>query len=324
MSVPGGVWIADVVRALSLASPGDTARQQAIARLLGMEVRGAAPDDAAAPAGPAALDLPGGGPAPGGQGAGARDDGSHTDAAVPVAVDATGTLPLLPPVGFEPPPEPVWSGAALPAQNPRSPDARPGHEPLLAPRSANAVLHRALSRDVPEGELDIPGVIRLLATGRPVAGLPHLPVRTLRYGVQLLADVGTGMEPFSRDVHEMIDRVRTIVGREGTEVLYFDDCPTRGTGPGLRWSWQRYAPPPRGTRVLVLTDLGLGGPPHSPRRGTRGEWEQWVGALLHAGCTPVAFVPLPPRRWPGWAVDLLPLMAWDRNTTAGWARTHLG
>lgn len=131
------------------------------------------------------------------------------------------------------------------------------------------------------------------------------------------------MKPFSRDLHDTVNHVKAIVGYEQTEVVFFDHCPVRGVGPGPRWTWGKYMPPAPGTRVLILSDLGLGGPGHDPRRSTRAEWECLVRILAYAQCTAVAFVPLPEKRWPSWAAKLLPLVPWDRQTTAGWVAAHL-
>jgi hypothetical protein len=156
-----------------------------------------------------------------------------------------------------------------------------------------------------------------------VESLLRRPVRTLRFGVQVLLDLGTGMELFTRDLHDVVNHVRATVGHEHTEVVYFDNCPVRGAGPGPRWTWREYAPPAPGTRVLILSDLGMGGPNLNPRRSTRVEWECLVRNLAHAQCTAVAFVPFPKQRWPSWAAKLLPLIPWDRQTTAGWVAAHL-
>ncbi|MFJ4976886.1 hypothetical protein ACIP6X_16330 [Streptomyces coeruleorubidus] len=153
--------------------------------------------------------------------------------------------------------------------------------------------------------------------------MPRHPVRTLRFGVQMLVDLGTGMEPFSRDVSEVVHQVRRTAGHEHTEVVYFDHCPVRGVGQGPRWTWGEYLPPAPGTRVFILSDLGMGGPRLDPRRSTRAEWERLVALLAHAQCTAVAFVPFPRKRWPLWATKLLPLAPWDRQTTAGWIAAHL-
>ncbi|WP_327065451.1 hypothetical protein [Kitasatospora sp. NBC_01302] len=235
-----------------------------------------------------------------------------------VASTAPSAPLLLTPVAQEPVVLPDWSVPSLPAAAPRGPDAAgPRNLPLLAPRSTSAVLQAALSRAAWEGELDIARTVHRLATGRPLAQVPRHGVPTLRFGVQVLVDLGLGMEPFHRDQQELIGQVRNTVGRERTEIRYFEHSPLRGAGAGARLSWEEYSPPPRGTRVLVLSDLGLGGPALDRHRSTPGEWQALAARLARAGCTAVGFIPYPPGRWPRWASEVMELVHWDRRTTVG-------
>ncbi|MFE5816192.1 hypothetical protein ACFQ6S_22730 [Streptomyces sp. NPDC056479] len=180
-----------------------------------------------------------------------------------------------------------------------------------------------LSRQVCEGPVDIPALIDTLAHGRPVARLPRRRVPTLRYGIQVLVDRSAGMQPFRRDQDQLIGQIRTVVGAGLVEVGYFSDLPQRGTGPGARWTRTAYTPPELGRRILLLSDLGLGGPADDLQRAAPADWEEFVGLVTRAGCSIVALSPYPPDRWPGWMTRLLPLVSWDRTTTAGRARVRV-
>ncbi|WP_405773577.1 hypothetical protein [Streptomyces sp. NBC_01538] len=226
---------------------------------------------------------------------------------------------VLVPVAHLPPRRTGWSVDPLPAprSTPYDEVGAPPQLPLLAPRSTAAVLHAALARVTPEGDLDVERAADHLARGLPLAEIPRRPLPTLRYGVQILADISASMEPFARDVEDVIDQVRSLVGVAGTRVLRFADCPSRGVGAGPRGSWRPYQPPQHGTRVLLLSGLGAVGPVFDPHRGTEREWREVLLRIRQHGCDTVALVPLPERLWPAWWQSRLRVVAWDRGTTVG-------
>ncbi|MCX4763657.1 hypothetical protein OG562_22370 [Streptomyces sp. NBC_01275] len=315
------IWVGDAVRALKVArTPGEQAH---VLEMLGFAPavvpatdRGtpfAAPDGSRTPVETPRQERdpePDHEPPP----SPADDDGTET-------VDVTEELPLLRPTRVEPvqaPREPVE-----PLARPTSERAPLPHQPLFVPAWTSAVLRAMISRRVPEGAVDLSSLVDTLAHGRPVGRLPRLPVPTMRYGVQVLVDRGTGMQPFRRDQNHLLERIRAVVGPSLVEVGYFSGAPQRGTGPGARWTRTAYAPPESGRPVLLLSDLGLGGPPDDPQRGAREDWEHFVGLVTRAGCGVVALSPYPPRRWPRWMTSLLPLVSWDRTTTAARAAVRL-
>lgn len=231
----------------------------------------------------------------------------------------TSTVTVLVPVERQPRPSARWT--VDPMARPRShgeAPVRPPHLPLLAPRSTAALLTIILARITRDGELDVERATEELAQARPLTAIPRLPLPTLRFGVQILADTSGAMEPFTRDVDDVIGHVRALAGVAGTQVLRFADAPVRGAGPGARSTWQKpYRPPRPGVRVLILSDLGAGGSALNPWRATEEEWRATIDAIRQRGCEPVALVPLPERHWPDWARGLLPLVTWDRGTTVG-------
>ncbi|MFJ4695411.1 hypothetical protein [Streptomyces sp. NPDC088766] len=232
----------------------------------------------------------------------------------------TSTVTVLVPVERQPRRPARWTTdpMARPPGRDQAP-VRPPHLPLLAPRSTAALLTVLLARITRDGELDVERATEHLAQARPLTAIPRLPLPTLRYGVQILADSSSAMEPFARDVDDVIGHVRALAGVAGTQVLRFADVPLRGAGPGPRATWQRpYRPPRPGVRVLILSDLGAGGSAVNPWRATEQEWRTTIAAIRQRGCEPVALVPLPERLWPDWARGgLLPMVAWDRGTTVG-------
>lgn len=318
----GDIWLGDAARALA-ALTHDDRTERAVLRLLGLTpdtrtkpVHGGQSESGARVSSPSVDAAPSpepGLPAP------AVDEPAATAA----PVEVPDGLPLLTPIGFEPPrPLPAPAQPLPRVDQSRLRVARP-HEPLLAPRSALAVLGLALSRPAPEGEIDSDAFVQAISRAQPVDNLPRRLTRTLRFGVQVLVDLGAGMLPFARDQHDLVARVRSLFGPERTDVQRFADAPLRGTGPGARWTWKPYQPPPPDTRILLLSNFGIGGHPLDYLAGDRTEWQEFLDVVARHKATPVGFVPYPPQRWPLWLRSQLTLVCWDRGTTVSTIRSRV-
>lgn len=219
--------------------------------------------------------------------------------------------------------EPVTVAAAtttLPRPGGASP-VRP-HLPLIDPRLGRSVLQELLAQPSGEGPIDVDALVRRVASHR-VTGMPRRPSRTLRFGVQVLSDEGDGMAPFAKDQEDLIQGVRDLVGDDITSVVSFADAPLRGAGDGPVWTWTTYRPPPPGSRVLVLSHLGIGGPWPDPGRARRQEWTDFAELVGRAACRAIVLVPYPLARVPGWAFPLFPVLSWDRTLTV-WRAAQAG
>lgn len=311
----GEAWLGDLVRAahkLEVSTDEEWARLAALLGLGGAATTAPPVGDRRVPQPPPAADEE---PVDD-EDATAEPGNPAADPAGPgAAPSGEGEVRLLTPVDRTAPRAFGWTVDALPAPRDAGRAEPPPHMSLFAPRSTAALLRTALARIAMEGELDFERAAEQIAQARPLAEIPRRPLPTLRHGVQILADVSVSMEPFARDVEDVIARVRAVVGAAGTQVLRFADVPSRGAGTGSRGSWQPYRPPRPGTQVLILSDLGAGGPLFNPWRATGAEWEATVGAIRRGGCEAIAFVPLPERLWSRSRRPLLPVIAWDRGTT---------
>ncbi|MER5662808.1 hypothetical protein [Streptomyces mirabilis] len=316
----GEIWIGDVARAVAALSvdPADKAVLSRIANLLGMETAASVrppsrsgsseprPRPRTVPSAPRSSPTPPAQEDPRQR----RRDGL--------------AVPLLQPLSAWDSVPRVWSEPALAGPSSRAIGERPALQGLLPPHSEAATLRLLVSRLVAEGPVDIERLLGLMGTATVVTELPRQPVRTVRFGVQVLVDLGEGMEPFLRDAMRVLERAAAISGRHGCDVLYFADCPLHRSGPGAAWTWGSYHPPATGTRVLVLSDFGL----HLDAAGRlppryEEDWRHTAGLIRHNGCSPVALVPAPLDRWPRWLTDLMPALCWDRTTTAAVARSRL-
>ncbi|MFC8668739.1 hypothetical protein [Streptomyces sp. NPDC057199] len=161
-----------------------------------------------------------------------------------------------------------------------------------------------------------------LAKGTYIGELPRTPVRTLRFGVQVLVDIGTGMQLFIRDQQELLNRISAIIGRHACDIRYFAGDPRRN-GTGARWTYKPLAAPARGTRVLILSDFGLHHAGTPTRTVGAHEWQEALTVLHRGGCLPVGLTPIPAPRQPSWLRAMMPLLTWDRTTTAAAAHTRM-
>ena len=245
---------------------------------------------------------------------------STTSAPAPSAT--ANRLGTLEPTGVVQLTSPLTEGSTLPRPS-DSQTRAVQHRSLLAPRSANAILDYLIAVQIAEGLPDVAPVVDAIASGRAVTGVPRSTRRTLRYGVQVLVDLSEGMRPFCDDENQVVEQVRALVGRESTDVKYFIGTPLRGAGSGPESTWQGYSPPAFGMGVLLLTDFGVGGDRLTLKHGSQEEWVRFFDRLRRQRCQAVALVPYPAHRWPN-AVRLhCRMLTWDRNVTAGHARSAM-
>lgn len=241
----------------------------------------------------------------------------------------TGTREVaatLTPVHEESPP-PGWLEEVDLLEEPGPAVAPPEPDPLLLPGWVRSVLSGALATLASDGPLDVERLVRAVARAAPVRRVPRRPWPTLARGVQVLVDRSESMAPFARDQTWLVAEILKVAGKETTQVLYFDGLPAWGAGPGSRRLWRDYHPghtPPAGTAVLLVSDLGLGGPLLGARAAGVESWRQLAEDLTHAGCPAVAFVPYGPRRWPRELRRALHLLHWDPKTSVHTVRREIG
>jgi hypothetical protein len=196
-------------------------------------------------------------------------------------------------------------------------EPRPELPPLLRPQSKRAILSAALATNIPSG-IDIARTIQLLARCQPLERLPLRVRRSVRRGVQLLLDKGSGMAPFLADQGAMIEWIRNVIGAQRVQVASFIGSPKQGLLEGLHKRLDHVFPA-AGTPVVLLTDLGIARPPALDEAASVEEWLAFAQAARVAGCPVIAFVPYPPARWPRALRRAMTILQWDRALTAGQA-----
>lgn len=197
---------------------------------------------------------------------------------------------------------------------------RPRKRALFDRVSRRGILSATLATLAAEGEPDIDAIVRVVGHGRPLQTLPRLPAATLRSGAQLLLDIGSGMDPFLEDQQQIVDALDDILADDRLDVFYFAGCPGRGIGTGSRAEWVPWTAPPPGVPVVVLTDLGIGGPVLDDDRAGPAEWLRFARQVRSQGHPLIALVPYEASRWPPALARDLVVIHWSERTTVGAVR----
>ena len=196
-------------------------------------------------------------------------------------------------------------------------------EPLFPARTSRGILSAALSARELIGDLDVDRIVEQIARAEQLNDVPRLELPTLSHGVQLLIDRAVAMQPFALDQALLRAALVSVAGREHTEVLYFDGSPLWGAGHGTEDEWPDYAPPGPGTPVVVLTDVGIGRPPHESGFASASDWIEFGFTVARKRCPLLVLVPYPPLRWPAGLSRHVTMIQWDRPTTTSAVRRML-
>ena len=193
-------------------------------------------------------------------------------------------------------------------------------EPLLEPVWSRRVVGELLAIDAPLGDLDIRRLVRTIAALRPLRRLPRKLRPTLRLGAQVLLDRHASLMVFFSDQSALRHELEGFAGRERTTVLRCDGFPPTEVAPLVGTAWRPYTPPPAGTPVLVVGDLGMarGRFPLDP--AAEAAWDAFLAPLAAAGSRVSALVPCPPDRYPAFVHERMHLLLWDRKTQPSDAR----
>jgi hypothetical protein len=203
-----------------------------------------------------------------------------------------------------------------------SADAPPGvapPAPLFGSRTERAILIAALATMTTDVEIDVPGLVERLAEGRPIDRVPMLATFSVRRGADILVDLGAGLDPFRSDIDHILQQFDAVLADDRLRITFFSSCPPRsaatGPAPSIAWSATR----PR-TPVVVLTDLGIGGPLVDLDRASSAEWLEFACTVRAAHRPLIAIVPYEAGRWPAVLARAMTIIHWSERTTAGEVR----
>ena len=303
-----GTWlgdVADVVRVLGLTAEDDIQKVAAMLGLVYAETAEAAPEpDTIADTVPDSSPVP----------APAVPGGPHVSrlrALAPLA------LPVLEPERTQPPDEPETSaGPVLPEENENGVAAALPFRPLLRRRTAAGAAAALVQTWAPGSRIDERRAVAFLARRRPVRVLPRRPRLSLHRGVLVLADLSEALDPYGRDQQYVVALVQRVAGRHVAPAGSFENCPSRGV-----WLLPRSAAVP-GRPVLLLTDLGLGGPQAQPARASTAEWVAYAHRVARAGSPAIALIPYPLDQVPAAIRRRMAVVRWDRASVSAVQRAR--
>ncbi len=196
--------------------------------------------------------------------------------------DAIVVTPLAP----APTAEPAWWEAPPLARARAAPPVLAA--PLFPPVRERALLGAMARSPRAEGELDVPHLITLLASGRPPRVIPRRRVPSLRGGAQVIVDRATWMMPFHAETARLVERLRLVAG-ESLEVVDVPELPpavlTARADEPARWQ-----PPRTGTAIIVISDLGRTASV-ARWRHPREAWRGFLATIRTAGFAPLVVVP---------------------------------
>jgi hypothetical protein len=218
---------------------------------------------------------------------------------------------------------------APPAQMPAATDEEDEPDPELLPLLDPATLRSAIVSAVETRSLetvpDVDALTDMLVRGEVIREIPFVKSPTVRRGVQVLVDRGSGMVPFARDADQLAAAIAALVNESSTHVLRFRTMPTWSVydSRGVR---RPYDFAPVGVPVVIISDFGMSREALPDVRPVLADWVQLLRELRARRSSVVAFVPYERDRWPRELVSAAVLVQWDRgasSTTIRAARERL-
>lgn len=197
---------------------------------------------------------------------------------------------------------------------------------LLAPEQTRSILTLALSTAREQGPIMVDPLVEAIACGKALRHLTRAMVPSMARGVQLLVDRSEAMMPFLADLDQIEEDIQAVFGKM-LKVLSFVCCPLQKAGEGPRASWSDYFSfhvPVGGTRVICVTDLGIGRPIGGPVPAEPEEWLEFQEQLRKHGCSLLILIPYGSSRWHPRLAKRLNILHWDRKTNPARASSLIG
>nr|WP_320190274.1 hypothetical protein [uncultured Desulfobacter sp.] len=190
--------------------------------------------------------------------------------------------------------------------------ALPYRQPLFPPKSQRSILSMLASTWRPGRNLDVRGVVEVLARGRHVSVLPRKVVRGLSRQVQVLLDVSQGMLPFRRDQVELVNVLETVLGNDAIDVLRTNGSPMDRKVASRNRGKLQYEVPISETPIVVLSDLGSAPGGGLMQVDDEARWIQFAVACRQRGCSVAVLSPYAQRRYSPALKKQLAIITWDR------------
>jgi hypothetical protein len=163
----------------------------------------------------------------------------------------------------------------------------------------------------PGRRLDLVTLVKRAARLQPLTACFLAELRSASF-VQILVDCGEGMQPYADDLAFLAGQAADVAGHDRVEQRTFAGSPQRGLDPdiftGKTADWK---PPAPGSLILVLTDLGVGGPAGSRDRASAREWRKVAETVASVQAHLRVLTPFPGSRTPTGLADIMRVVSWD-------------
>jgi len=186
-------------------------------------------------------------------------------------------------------------------------------ESLFPPVRVRGILRELVTLRSASGPLDVAAAIELMARAVPVDRLPRTSVSALGHSLLLFFDAGPAMLPFTRDKQQLAATSLRLFGRDRVRVADFISTPLHRVRPQRQVRWEELRWPTRGSAVVVVTDLGIGGGQTETRRHAD-DWRRFVEETHTRQLRSVALIPYARDRWPPTADAFGTALTWDLDT----------
>ncbi|MBK4722417.1 SUMF1/EgtB/PvdO family nonheme iron enzyme [Azospirillum sp. YIM DDC1] len=160
---------------------------------------------------------------------------------------------------------------------------------------------------------DIPAVLRHVEKGRLLDRLPRRRHRRWGSAIQFIIDRSERLVPFYGDQERVAGNLSRLFPAHAVERATMEDGLEEPVLSDRHGYPKRYRPPPVGTLVVVLGDLGC-----LAAGGSRliHQWHAFGERLALEGCCPVALTPCPRARWQPEMARAWRMVEWDRRADA--------
>ena len=177
----------------------------------------------------------------------------------------------------------------------RRPDP-PEYIPAAPMALMQSQLRRLVAQPLPGQNLDEREAVKMVAECQPIVSWPRRRRRRWGSGLWLIMDTSKRLQPLEQDSLNLIRLLEQHFPAGGVE-SWFGPAPT-----DLRRMWKKLPQnfrlqdtewrwPPPGTRVLILSDLGLlSANPHI-QSSIQNSWIEFGERLKAGGCVPLAVLP---------------------------------
>ena len=188
-------------------------------------------------------------------------------------------------------------------------------ESLFRKEWTRHILTAIVSTEKQQGQMDLEKILSRISRAEVVAELPRKLQPCVAGSIQLLIDQSESMEPYYLDQRLLTRALIKLVGKDRLQIIRFSGLPCWGTRLKANEEWPTYVPPPAGTLVLLLSDLGMTGSFWKLHRPMETEWCSFAKDVRGHRCHLVALVPYVQTRVSIPLRTVMTVIEWSRTTS---------